>query len=1006
MRPGVLALALWLIGSAPAPAQDHPYGYGSWDADSLGNHRVLLRVERPDPAVLASIPWRRHDARPESKRMILVDSSSGREIYNMAVLSSARERGEIVFEPVSGPGIYYLYYLPSVGTKRSSYPRITYPEPRATAASDWLTRHGIAPAPDARWSSPSAPRATVVGFQAIDTLNGFWPMQVIATRAETEQLLAEHPGRAFLVFPEERRYPVVMKRDLPQRWILRGPGGPFRASVERGEFFVFQIGLFAARGPARDVRIGFHDLRSEGSDRALPASAFRCFTLGGVDNAGREFTLPVTVDSGAVHPFWCGVQVPEGLAPGGYRGWIDLEIRGGERVSFVIELRVTPERLPAAGDDDPGRLARLRWLDSRLAFDDSIVAPYSPVRISGLSMRILGRTVTLGETGLPRSIRTFFTDEMTGTGEVPREILRSPIALLLSRPDGSPVRLRHRGVRFTRRAEGVAEWEARAESDPFLVLLRGSLEFDGTMEYRVALRASRDVPLGDVRLEIPMAADVARYMLGLGRRGGLRPGTLRWTWDVAKNQDGAWLGDVNAGLQFSLKDERYARPLNTNFYQLKPLVMPASWSNGGRGSIALREEGKTMRVVCAGGPRLLRAGEELRFDFRLVVTPFHPLNTSAQWSTRYYHRYRVLEEIAATGANTVNVHHATPINPYINYPFFRPGEMKSYVDSAHARGMKVKIYYTVRELANRAPELQALRSFGHEIFAGGPGGGIAWLQEHLVDDYIAGWYVPELKDAAVVTSGVSRWHNFYVEGLDWLARNVGIDGLYLDDVAFDRLTMKRVRKVLHRRRPGSLIDLHSANQFNVRDGFANSANLYLEHFPYVDRLWFGEYFEYDRPPEYWLTEVSGIPFGLMGEMLEGGGNPWRGMLYGMTSRLPWAGDPRPVWELQDRFGIKESRMVGYWAKSAPVRTGSDSVLATVYIRPERILIALASWSSSAERISLEIDWKALGLDPTGSRLSMPDVGDLQAGSSSGVHAPVTIEPGKGAWLILEGGGAK
>jgi hypothetical protein len=89
-----------------------------------------------------------------------------------------------------------------------------------------------------------------------------------------------------------------------------------------------------------------------------------------------------------------------------------------------------------------------------------------------------------------------------------------------------------------------------------------------------------------------------------------------------------------------------------------------------------------------------------------------------------------------------------------------------------------------------------------------------------------------------------------------------------------------------------------------------------------------------------------------------------------------------------------------------VRTGSDSVLATVYIRPERILIALASWSSSAERITLEIDWQALGLDPTGSRLSMPDVGDLQSGSSSGVHAPVTIEPGKGAWLILEGGGAK
>ena len=119
-----------------------------------------------------------------------------------------------------------------------------------------------------------------------------------------------------------------------------------------------------------------------------------------------------------------------------------------------------------------------------------------------------------------------------------------------------------------------------------------------------------------------------------------------------------------------------------------------------------------------------------------------------------------------------------------------------------------------------------------------------------------------------------------MEGLDWLVKNVGIDGLYIDDLAFDRMSMKRVRKILNRTNPGAMIDLHSANQFNDKDGFANSANLYLEHFPYLDRLWFGEYFDYDMPPEFWMVEVSGIPYGLMGEMLWEGGNKWRGMLYG------------------------------------------------------------------------------------------------------------------------------
>jgi hypothetical protein len=71
--------------------------------------------------------------------------------------------------------------------------------------------------------------------------------------------------------------------------------------------------------------------------------------------------------------------------------------------------------------------------------------------------------------------------------------------------------------------------------------------------------------------------------------------------------------------------------------------------------------------------------------------------------------------------------------------------------------------------------------------------------------------------------------------------------------------MKRVRKVLDRGNPGALIDLHSANQYNPRDGYASSANLYLEHFPFLNRLWFGEYFDYDARPDYWLVEISGSP---------------------------------------------------------------------------------------------------------------------------------------------------
>jgi hypothetical protein len=315
--------------------------------------------------------------------------------------------------------------------------------------------------------------------------------------------------------------------------------------------------------------------------------------------------------------------------------------------------------------------------------------------------------------------------------------------------------------------------------------------------------------------------------------------------------------------------------------------------------------------------------------------------------------------------------------------------------------MKVKIYYTVRELTNRAPELFALRSLGDEIFSHGPGGGPSWLQEHLGGDYIAGWLVPRLKDAAVVNSGVSRWHNYYLEGLNWVVDNVGIDGLYIDDVAFDRTVMKRLRKILDRGREGALIDLHSANQFNERDGFANSANLYLEHFPYLNRLWFGEYFDYDSQPDFWMVELSGIPFGIMGEMLQDGGNAWRGMLYGMTARLPWAGDPSALWRFWDAYGIQDTEMIGYWVPAPPVETSHEDVLTTTYLGRDRAIVSLASWAEGSVGVGLNIDWARLGMDPGNATLTAPAIENFQEARTFTFEEEIPVEAGRGWLLVIE-----
>jgi len=1004
---------MFVLLAGPCLAQDIPYKTGSWNGDELGNHRAVIRVEAAADAVWAHIPWRRRDANPEKKGIILMDGRTGARVKNVFPADINREYGDIVFQPVSGPGDYYVYDLPYKLAGSRNYPKAVYLAPEMTAEPEWLSRNGLrnaAPATAAAGApSPASvtgkfPPARVVEFQSIDAFNSFDPMEIIATAEETKRLAAGFPDAPFLLFPEDRKFSIRMTDDLPLRWIRNGPRKEFSGEAGRGEYFTFQIGVYAVRADLADVAVVFGEMKNGAGGGTIPSSAFHCLNTGGVDWNGEALKKNVAVPRSKIQALWCGVQVPPDAAPGDYEGLVRVRPKNLPEGEIALRLKITSEAFPDAGDGDPFRMSRIRWLDSTLAQDDELVAPFTPLNIEGDTVSCLGRSVTLGSSGLPLQVRSFFAPDVTRIVQSGRDLLAAPFELIVEDGAGSRLAWKDETIRFVKKTPGAVGWEASRRGGPVTAEIRARMEMDGYLEFQVRLSVASAFEVKDIRLEIPLVEDAAKYMMGMGAKGGRRPAEFQWSWDQKKNQDALWIGDVNAGLQVGLRAENYARPLNTNFYLSKPLALPPSWSNEGRGGCTVKPAaGKRVVFAAASGARTLQPGRDLYFNFTLLLTPFKPIEPKRQWATRFLHAFKPLDEAAATGANTLNIHHANDINPYINYPFLRANEMKAYIDAAHRRGFKVKIYDTIRELSNRSPELFALRSLGGEIFTPGPGGGYSWLQEHVGGDYIPAWFVPQLKDAALINSGMSRWHNYYIEGLNWAAKNVGIDGLYIDDVAFDRTTMKRVRKVLDRNRPGALIDLHSANQYNPRDGFASSANLYLEHFPYLNRLWFGEYFDYfNTSPDFWLVEISGIPFGLMGEMLQDGGNPWRGMIYGMTNRLPWSGkNPADIWKVWDAFGLGESRMVGYWVDSNPVKTDNPDVLATAYVKKDEVLISLASWARGPLTCRLNIDWKALGLDPGRAKLRAPAIPDFQFETSFAPGDPIPFEVGKGWLLILK-----
>ncbi|WP_338840789.1 glycoside hydrolase domain-containing protein [Flavobacterium ginsenosidimutans] len=984
----IMIMCLFTI-SIPLTAQiKYSDGNDSWNPNQLGNHRAVVAFSGSGNVAKTTIEWRRRDTNPELKKIIVQDAS-GKEIQNIKTENINRENGTIFFEPISGKGTYYVYYMPYVDEGTANYPKGIYQKPEDKADAKWLSN----------LKANLKDNAAVTEIQSVNAFNSFYPMEVIATASETSALVAKNSGNSFLVFPEDREHSIKLKSDLPQRWIQKGVQNSFSDTAMKGEYLAFQLGVYALED-LKNVKVTFSNLVSPSG--TIDAKEINCINTDGTKYDGNPFTNTVSVSKGKIQAMWCGIDVPQTAVAGTYNGKATVTANGKSK-EINLQITVSNQVTKNGGIDSPEKMTRLKWLNSTLAQENTVIAPYTPLTVNNSEIALLGRKLIVAPNGFPAQIQTFFTPEMTSVTAKANDILSSPIDFHFIDASGKEAQWKNNGVKFTKKEAGTVSWESTSTSKSVQMDVNASVEFDGFVHYIVKVTALEDVSFNDINFQMPMQPTSAKYMMGLGQKGGDRPATFDWKWDVAhKNQDGAWIGAVNSGLQFSLRDEKYSRPLNTNFYLQKPLLLPTSWGNENKGGITITPNQKSVLVNAYSGARTMKKGDVLYYNFNLLITPFHTINTDFQWDTKFYHKYSPIDSIAKTGATVINIHHANAINPYINYPFIEFKKMKTYIDEAHEKGLKVKIYNTVREVSNKAYETFALRSLGHEIYSPGKGGGFSWLQEHVGDDYIAAWFVPEIKDAAIVNSGMNRWHNYYVEGMNWLTQNVGIDGIYLDDVAFDRITMKRIKRVLTKDGHPGIIDLHSANQYNKSDGFNNSANLYMEHFPYINKLWFGEYFDYEKnQPDFFLTEVSGIPFGLMGEMLQDGGNPWRGMVYGMTNRLPWSdgADPRNIWKLWDSFGIKGSEMIGYWSENCPVKTNNDKVLATVYKKNGTALISIASWADADVNVKLNIDWKKLGINPAKATISAPEVTNFQPAKTFTAKDEITVPKGKG-WLLI------
>ena len=968
-----ILLLLFFVTTVAFGQQVLPYKTAAqpWP-EQLGNHRAVIEIKPVRSPVKVVINWRRHDVNPNQKALIITNEF-GDQVKNIFRIQLDKEKATLVFEPEGKSTKYYIYYLPWKGDKGTGYFNGEYLKPEAKPDESWVSQHQL----EDKAVVDKLPQAKVLYLESRTAFDSFYPMEVAAKQSEISHYVKKNPA-SFLLFPENRRNPIRMANDIPIHWLQRANNIYFSDNALKNEYFAFQIGTFANQADLENLEVTY-------KNAPYPIT---CFNTGGTNAKGKTFKKQLDVIKGKVQALWFGLDIPKNATAGIKTFQVIVKAKNLPAQTITVKLNILNKEIKDRGDSELWRHSRLRWLNSTLGIDDEVVLPYTKLTIAHKTIQGYSGKVELNDTGFPAQV--YAKDQ---------SILSAPITFKI---DNNTETFQNAQFKWLSNTAGKIAWQSVADNQSYTLTNQASMEFDGYLHYKITIMPKQNLKSADVKLQIPVQKQQAAYFMGMGLPGSLTPDNYNWKWKGP--QDAYWIGTADAGLFCEMRGATYSGPL-LNLYHPAP---PPSWYNNNHGGFSIHQQ--TGDVICETytGEQEFIKDKAITFEFALLITPVKPLNTPSQFTDRYYHNGSVPnppESALSSGIKFTNVHHANLVNPYINYPFIRADSIKNFAAKWHKKGLKTKIYYTIRELSNQATELWALRSLGNEVLADGKGGGFMWLREHLEGNYDAQWFTPingsAQSDAALLTSGESRWYNYYIEGLKWMIENTDIDGLYLDDVAFDRNMLKRMRKVMDRAKPGCIIDLHSNTGFSK-----GPATQYTEFFPYINKLWFGESFVYDKmPPENWLVESSGIPFGLMGDMLHAGGNPWRGMVYGMTVRFPWFTegvncDPREIWKIWDSFGIANAKMIGYWDQNKIVTTSDTAVLATAYLKKDELLISVASWNKNPKTVKLNIDWKKVGWEPEDT-IAIPAIDNFQTAKTLHLNDPIEIEPIKGYLLIIK-----
>ena len=590
----------------------------------------------------------------------------------------------------------------------------------------------------------------------------------------------------------------------------------------------------------------------------------------------------------------------------------------------------------------------------------SVPQPYTPVKASPRGFRCLGRFTRLGPMLLPTQITAAGNHLLTA----PVRLVTEPAALFGDLTGK---------VKVLGNDGNQARWEWAGQSSALAIRARMSGDCDGFCWYEITLTPKQPVKMASLRLEIPRRAETASYLhtanftwgqqvsRGLSELGG------KWQGHFMPY---VWLGNEDRGLAWCCEsDQGWLLEQSTNALQV-------------------RTEGNLVLFAAAFLDHQETINTPLTLSFGLQATPAKPVSFAWRAKARMYHGVQyssanpdkngkvLLDALREGGVRTVIYHDAWG-EYYGQVSPSDPQGLRKLISECHRRGMKLLVYVGYG-LARTAPELQG----HHDEWSAMPL--IPWTTT----------YKPEYRnfDATCAHSG---WADWLVKGIDQLFTGYELDGLYFDGTteAFRcqneahgcgwrdangklhphypllavRKMMRRIADVVHRYRPGAILDAHM------------SASLTMPTLSFCDSYWDGEQYEnytaadkVEIPLHVFRAEFMGWAHGLDAEFLCYTNRPFTfpeaiamAWVHGVEVRplsLEHLGAVSLIWQAFDRFGTSQAKWLPYW-KGSGVTAEVASVKTSAFVRNGRALIFISHLKREPLKTTLRLDRNKLGLKP-------------------------------------------